>query len=110
MKLKHERNDEALLVDVEGRLDDFSAKDFRNQMKAIMSADDNLVVLDFAKVKYISSAGLRSVLLVAQDARKHKSTLRICSLESTVREVFRISGFDQIIELSANRQEALEGG
>ena len=63
--------------------------------------------LDLEHLSYISSAGLRVILLVAQQLQGRAVKFSVCSLPESVREVFQISGFDQIISTYATRASAL---
>jgi anti-anti-sigma factor len=65
--------------------------------------------VNLEKLDYISSAGLRVLLLVAKKLQANAGELRICSLNAIVKEVFDISGFDMILPVSASESEALEG-
>ena len=76
-------------------------------MKAAISSDDNTVVMDLEGLSYISSAGLRVILLIAKTLRKRNADLILCSLSDPIREVFEISGFDKIIPVHASREQAL---
>lgn len=65
------------------------------------------VVIDFAALDYISSAGLRVVLMTAKRAKQGKGTLVLCGLQPHVKEVFEISGFLKILEVAPDRLAAL---
>ena len=67
------------------------------------------MVLDFEGISYISSAGLRVVLLVAKTLQKQKAKMAVCSLSESIREIFEISGFDKIIPVHGSRADAVAG-
>ena len=107
-----EREDWVLVIKAEGRIDGSNAAQFLESVEDVIDQNDNGVVLDFAQLNYISSAGLRVILLIAKDLRQRKVQFAICSLSSSVHEIFTISGFDQIIDLydnSASAVSALQG-
>ena len=107
MDIKTERADGTLIAKAEGRIDGVNARDFEEAMKAAISGDDSVVVIDLENLSYISSAGLRVILLIAKTLRKRNAELMLCSLSDPIREVFEISGFDKIIPVHASRQQAL---
>ena len=107
MDIKTERADGTLIAKAEGRIDGVNARDFEEAMKAAISSDDSVVVIDLENLSYISSAGLRVILLIAKTLRKRNAELMLCSLSDPIREVFEISGFDKIIPVHASRQQAL---
>ncbi len=81
-----------------GRVDSLNSLLFKESIVSELSEDDRALVLDFSNLEYISSAGLRIILQLAQlySAPKHFS---LCNLAPTVQEVFEISGFTQIIKI-----------
>ena len=64
-------------------------------------------VLDMAGVEYISSAGLRVVLLLAKRLKQNSGHLVLCGLQPHVHEVFDISGFLAILDVADSRDAAL---
>ena len=107
MDIQTERNNRTLIAKAEGRIDGVNARDFEEALKSAISADDNTVVMDLEGLSYISSAGLRVILLIAKTLRKRNAELMLCSLSDPIREVFEISGFDKIIPVHASREQAL---
>ena len=72
-----------------------------------IDAGEATLLLDLAQLDYISSAGLRSLLIAAKRAQSAEGRLAVCALTTNVREVFRISGFDTIIDVHPDRDAAL---
>ena len=107
MEIQTERANGTLIAKAEGRIDGVNARDFEEALKAAISTDDNTVVMDLEGLSYISSAGLRVILLIAKTLRKRNADLILCSLSDPIREVFEISGFDKIIPVHASREQAL---
>lgn len=86
-----------LTVDLGGRLDTTTAP----QLEAVIKGDlDDVkeLVLDFEKLEYISSAGLR-VLLLAQKIMNKQGSMVICNVCSDIKEVFDITGFSDILTI-----------
>lgn len=108
MNVKTERRGEALVAEVEGRIDGVTAREFEAIMTAAIGDDDRAVVVDCASLSYISSAGLRALLMVAKSQWNRDAAFAVCSLDDPIREVFEISGFDKIIEVHASLADALE--
>jgi anti-anti-sigma factor len=75
----------------------------------LIEAGSTKILVNLEKLDYISSAGLRVLLVVAKKLKANAGELRICSLNAVVKEVFDISGFDMILPVSASESEALEG-
>ena len=107
MDIQTERHNGTLIAKTAGRIDGVNARNFEETLKAAISDDDNTVVMDLEGLSYISSAGLRVILLIAKTLRKRNAELMLCSLSDPIREVFEISGFDKILPVHASREEAL---
>jgi anti-anti-sigma factor len=107
MQINVERKNETLITKVEGRIDGGNAREFENALSAAIRDDDRSLILDLEDLSYISSAGLRVILLIAKTLRKRDAEFLLCSLSDPIREVFKISGFDKIIPVHDTRAEAL---
>ena len=86
-----------LNVVLEGRLDTTTAPQLEAELKQNLG-DTKELVLDFAKLEYISSAGLR-VILAAQKAMNKQGSMVIKNVNSTVMEVFEVTGFSDILTI-----------
>jgi anti-anti-sigma factor len=95
------------VLDAAGRIDSTTAKPLEEKLLALIKEAPSALVVDFAKVDYISSAGLRVLLVAAKQSKAAQCRFAICSLKSQVREVFDISGFGSIIAIHPDRAAAL---
>lgn len=107
MELKTEQEDGILIVEVEGRIDGSNGREFEDAMGAAIDGIEKAVVLDMTDLSYISSAGLRAVLLLAKTLWKQEAKLLLCSLPGPIKEVIEISGFHKIIPVHDSRAAAL---
>ena len=107
MEISTETKNGALIAKVEGRIDGSNARDFESAVQTAVNDCDGAVVLDCENLSYISSAGLRVILLTAKTLEKRNVKLVLCALSEPIAEVFQISGFDQIIATHSSRGEAL---
>lgn len=92
---------------VKGRVDSATAGDLESAMKGEFGVTGQRVVMDLSALDYISSAGLRVVLMQAKRARQSSGRLVLCALPPQVREVFEISGFLKILDVQPNQSDAL---
>jgi anti-anti-sigma factor len=109
MNLSEEMHAETTVIAVAGRLDGATAMTFEEAMSKAVAASGHGIVLDLAHVHYISSAGLRAILVVAKLLQARQTPFAICELSPEVREVFAISGFDRVLRVAGTRAEALAG-
>ena len=107
MELDFERTDGLVVVTGCLRVDGSNARDFENALREIIQDGDRALVLDFEPLTYISSAGLRALLLTAKNLQKRGAGFGICALAPAIREVFAISGFDKIISTYETKTEAV---
>ena len=107
MGLDFSREDGILIAVADGRVDGANAQEFQGELTDAIEADDRGLVLDLGQITYISSAGLRVILLTAKALNRQDAELAVCSLTDSVREVFEISGFDKIIPVRASQPDAI---
>ena len=94
----------ALTVD---RVDGSNAREFQEALQAVIKDTGNAFLLDMEHLTYISSAGLRVILLIARTLQGKNTKFAVCSLSDSVREVFEISGFDKIVATHATQADAI---
>ena len=107
MEINAQRDSEALIAKANGRIDSSNSREFHSSLEAAIAKDDPAVVLDFEDVTYISSAGMRVILLTAKSLQSKGVKFVLCSMRESIREVFNISGFDKIIPIHGSQSEAL---
>ena len=96
------------LLRLMGRLDSATAPILEKVLLGLFTAPGARVLVDFAALGYVSSAGLRVVLMAAKQARQLKGRLILCSLQPHVAEVFEMSGFARIIDIAGSEAEGLD--
>ncbi len=87
----------ALRIALEGRLDTTSSPELEQELRGLIPKVESLT-LDLAKLDYISSAGLR-VLLVTQKAMGKRGTLKLSGVNETVMEILEVTGFTEILNI-----------
>ena len=83
---------------LEGRLDTVTAPELEKEMKASLEGVSELT-MDFGKLEYISSAGLR-VLLSAQKIMNKQGEMKILNVNETIMEIFEVTGFADILTIA----------
>ena len=90
-------NGNTLEIALEGRLDTMTAPELEAELNQSLEGADSLV-LDFSKLDYISSAGLR-VLLSAHKAMSAKGGMKVTHVNEIIQEVFDVTGFSDILTI-----------
>jgi anti-anti-sigma factor len=90
-----------------GRVDSNNANEFQTMMEAEIAPKDKVLIMDFEQVSYISSAGLRVVLIMAKKFKGPYRKLVICALSDSIRKLFAMTGLDQTLAIRGTRTEAM---
>lgn len=101
---------DTIVVAPVGRIDHGSAAGLEAALLPLVartSQSQGALVLDFSGVDYISSVGLRVLMIAAKQTRAAHARLAVAALQSVVAEIFTISRFDKVLEVHATLEEAL---
>ena len=98
MEISWKYNDKELTIEVGNRIDTVTAPDFENEIMDEMGKFDSLI-LDLEKLEYISSAGLRVLVLVQKKLQPEGIPFVIINVNDTIKEIFSMSGFDKILTI-----------
>ena len=107
MEITIRETDGVRIVAFTGNLDTNTAPEAEGQINELLEAGADKILINFENLNYISSAGLRVLLATAKKLLVSGGSLKICSLNKTVQEVFDISGFSTILSLGPNETDAL---
>lgn len=90
-------NGDSLTLKVEGRVDTTNAKEFEEIITGSLDGVKNLI-MDFESLEYISSAGLR-VMLMAIKKMKKQGSMAVTNSNEMVKEIFDVTGFSDLVEV-----------
>jgi anti-anti-sigma factor len=89
------------------RLDSNSSPQFEARAMAEIASGARRLVIDLGRVEYISSAGLRALLVVAKKLKEPGSRLVLCGMAPAVKQIFALAGFLRIFEVATTLDDAL---
>lgn len=100
MEITATRADALITITVEGRVDTNTSPKLQ---AAILNAfqKENQIVLDFQAVSYISSAGLRALLIGQKTAMSKDGSMKLVHLQSAVLDILKLSGFADILTIES---------
>ena len=101
---------DAIVATLAGRVDHQSAAQLEAAVMPLLAeagARQGQLVLDFSGVEYISSVGLRVLMIAAKQMREQKAQLLVAALQTVVAEIFAISRFDRILTVTPTLADAL---
>lgn len=107
IEVKWQRQEGVLIARLLGRIDSGNAADFLTRIEDGIGEDDRALVLDFERVSYIASAGLRVCLVIAKRFVGPDKDFALCALGSFASTVVEASGFDKIISVHDSASEAI---
>ncbi|MDD3052284.1 MAG: STAS domain-containing protein [Candidatus Cloacimonetes bacterium] len=97
---------ETVIVTVSGRLDALSYAEFEEKILSLYEERNRGVIIDFTKVNYVSSAGLRALLRAAKKMKLHEGGLALFGLNENVVELLKMAGFFSLFEIFDNQADA----
>ena len=107
MKIRKNKEEAALVVEIAGRLDAVSYPILEKEVEELFASDEKNVVMDLKEVDYVSSSGLRILLMGLKKFKGAGRKFVLCSLTQNVKEVFSMAGFNTIFEIHKDSREAL---
>jgi len=99
MNIQTVKEKNAIVVTITGRLDAVTAPEYEKTVNELIGGGDLAFVIDFDGLDYISSAGLRGLLVTAKQLKGKGGQVRFANVKGTVKEVFEISGFGSIFQM-----------
>jgi len=107
MDIQQERSDAVVVIAPSGRIDSTTSEALEQALTRALDAGERRLVVDFDRVSYISSAGLRVLLVAAKRLRAAHGALVLCALGEPVRQVFELAGFLPLFAVERSRDLAL---
>jgi anti-anti-sigma factor len=107
MKIEEDRQGGVAVVAPVGRIDSTTSGVLERHLSGLIGGGERRIVVDFASVDYISSAGLRVMLSLAKKTREQRGALALCGMGNAVREVFGLAGFLPLFTIESSREAAI---
>ena len=108
MEYTVDKKGDTVIMQLSGRLDSATAPSFEQDIDGYIKTPAGNLVMDFAELDYISSAGLRVILNTAKAFNGVSWKFAVCRMQDHVREVFEISGFDNFVTICETLDECVE--
>ena len=108
LEISHELVNNVLVIKLIGRLDGITSKKLTEKIHAPEHSASSRIVLDCEGLIYISSEGLRAMLIGAKKTKSQSGALTLCSVNASVNEVMVISGFGTLLGVHSNVEDAIK--
>ncbi len=95
------------IIRLEGRLDATSAPVLEEKIESLLHEGKTQLVIDFARVDYLSSAGLRFLLAATKKHTARGGKLTIAHINEEVMEIIKMAGFERILHIFSSEEQAI---
>jgi anti-anti-sigma factor len=106
MEMMQSKKESLVILGLKGKLDASTSSSLEEKFLSLMEGGEKQLVVDFSQLDYISSAGLRVLLMAAKRLKNANGKIALCALKENVREVFDLAGFSTIFSIYPSQQEA----
>ncbi|MBI2743672.1 MAG: STAS domain-containing protein [Chlamydiales bacterium] len=103
-----EEKDKHKIVRLEGRLDATTTPALEGKISKVLEQNKVHMLMDFSKVDYLSSAGMRLLLSAAKKVKAHGGKLVFCAMNDEVMEIIKMAGFERILAIYPSEEAALK--
>lgn len=108
LRIELEEIEHRVILRLDGRLDAASAPILERKIGNLIDEDHYHLLLDFSRIDYLSSAGMRVLLSATKKLTSKKGDLFLFALSEEVSEVIKMAGFDRILRIFSSEKEALQ--
>ena len=108
MKLNPYNERKCVVIEIIGSIDAITYEQLINTISVLNSSGSSQIILDFSQVEFLSSAGLRALLISLKECRGSGGDLRIAEITNRVCKVLDLEGFTSILKLYGTVNEAIE--
>jgi len=107
MDIENERVGDVWVVMAHGRLDGIYSSAFANHVGALIVGPNPKILIDFTDIDFVTSAGLRAVLLLMRKAKASGGAFALCGVNPQVREILDVSGMTDMFAVHPGRAEGI---
>ena len=105
---RSEQKEDVHIVEIEGRIDAHTAPEIEEKLTELRENNVVKIIVNFAKVSYISSGGLRVFLTALKWTRADNGDLKLVKLEKNIEKIFKLAGFTKIFNIMNDMESALD--
>jgi len=106
MEIKEENRGEVKIIGLRGRLDATTSPGVEKRLLELVAQGEVRIAFDLSGLSYISSMGLRVLMVVAKQVQTAGGKLALATLSDSVREIFNLAGFTQLFSVFQTVDEA----
>jgi anti-anti-sigma factor len=107
MEISQETYKRVTVITVSGRVDSSSADQFEAAVTEALKSGQRNLIFDLSEVDFLSSAGLRILVLARKEAQKSGGVVRLAQPSNRVTESLELAGLNVLFEAFPSREEAI---
>jgi anti-anti-sigma factor len=107
MQIVETKSDGVVIVEPQGRMDSVTAKPFGDRVVELIRGGSHHLLIDLQQVRYISSAGFRSLLIARKLIDEFQGKLVLCGMSPEIKRLFEIGHFMDLFLVCGTRDEGL---
>lgn len=88
-----------ITVTLDGELNTLAAQQFAKDVEPLMEESGKQITMDFTNLSFISSTGMRTLLLLNKETIAKKGKISIIGMSEDIKQIFELTGFDQMFEI-----------
>ena len=108
MKIKERTEKDVVIVEPSGEVDFYNSSAMRERFSDLIKQKRKAIVVNLARVTYIDSSGLATLIELMQKVNKYGGKLKLSGLNQTVKDTFEVSKLIDVFSIYADEQEALK--
>jgi len=108
LEIQVEESEDKSVLRLEGRIDASSASILEKQIGKHLDGKSSKLLLDFTKIAYLSSAGMRILLSATKKFKGQGGLLFFFGMNKEVMDIVKMAGFERILPIYPNEKKALE--
>ncbi len=107
LEISEQRQGDVVVLGPTGRINNDTSAEFQSRLLGSVGSGGATVLVDLSGVEYISSAGLRALMMAAKQSKASSGRLAVAALNPVVKEIFAISRFSYVVTVFETLAEAL---
>jgi len=107
MDINQEPIGNIIILSLNGRLDTMNFALLEKEVNSLIKNNQKYIILNCQALDYVSSSGLRVLLMSLNQVKAVGGKFSICSLQPSIIKIFKISGFDRLFDIFPGRDEAV---
>lgn len=108
MEITEKMAENCAIIGIKGRLDTTNYSILEKKLMELIDTGQTRLVVDLSGMDYVSSSGLRILLMALKRITVAKGKFALCSLQENIKEIFEISGFTNIFDIYADEASAVK--